>query len=64
MRGILITVLATALLLGQPYPAYSGGDELFDVYKLNVAGELLEHWVEDLNTDGHKDILRSLPPNQ
>ncbi len=57
MRGILITVLATALLLGHPYLADAGDDEAFDVYKLNVAGELLQHWVEDLNTDGRKDIL-------
>lgn len=57
MRGIWIAVLATALLLGLAYPADAGDDEMFDVYKLNVAGELLQHWVEDLNIDGRKDIL-------
>jgi hypothetical protein len=57
MRGILISVLATALLVGHAYRADAGDDESFDVYKLNVAGELLQHWVEDLNIDGHKDIL-------
>jgi hypothetical protein len=49
--------MAAALLLGVVYPAGAGDDETFDVYKLSVAGELLRHWVEDLNSDGHKDIL-------
>ena len=57
MRGILITVLAATLLLGHACPVGAGDDETFDVYKLSVAGELLQHWVEDLNIDGRKDIL-------
>jgi len=40
-----------------PATVSADDDAFFDVYKLNVAGKLLQHWVEDLNADGLKDIL-------
>jgi hypothetical protein len=52
-----ITALVFILFAGVPGSVAADSDNIFDVYKLNVAGKLLQHWVEDLDADGLKDIF-------
>ena len=57
MKRICIIVLALACTWSGVTHVHAEDTEAFDVYKLNVAGKLLQHWVEDLNHDGLKDIF-------
>jgi hypothetical protein len=57
MQRTWIVALTAVFLLAAPTAGGAGNDDAFVVYKLNVPGRLLQHWVEDLNADGFKDIF-------
>jgi len=57
-RNMSIPVVAILAFL-QAVCCFTGAraDDKFTVYQLSVAGQLLQHWVEDLDGDGLKDIF-------
>jgi len=53
VRAFALAILAITSLAAAP----ARSDDAFRVYRLSVAGQVLQHWVEDLNGDGLEDIF-------
>ena len=54
---IAAVIMAAIVVIGFAGAVNAEDDDAFTVFKLNVPGKLLQHWVEDLDGNGLEDIL-------
>jgi len=68
LAAATIAGVTLALLAASAGVATADDEPMFAVYKLSVPDYLQNHWTEDLDNDGRKDILvvhsKGLPPNE